>query len=152
MMRFECWSCRIGRRCGCGPSRLSPHLSVPRTGSTGSGVCIKPAHSISCVQLRSMIGLACRSASYRYWITGFDQCCGAGAGRSRGFELEPEPFLNFNWSRIRYFESAPAPFLASEKRNDFKIYIFNCIRYGTCFCITNTTCWPFKQLSTYKTK
>ena len=68
------------------------------------------------------------------------QCCGAGADRSRGF---------FCWSRGRFkiwagtradfLGSAPACFLASEKQNDLKMFIFHCICTFTYFCIINST-------------
>ena len=64
------------------------------------------------------------------------QCCGAGAGRSRGFlawagadlqfELEPEPEPIF-WVGFGSF------FLASEKQNDLKMFIFHCILYCIYF-------------------
>ena len=44
------------------------------------------------------------------------QCC--GAGRSRGFWLEPEPIF-LGWLRPL--------FLASEKQNDLMMFIFHCI-------------------------
>ena len=58
------------------------------------------------------------------------QCCGAGAGRSRGFlagagadlkfELQPEPIF---LGRLRLL------FFASEKRNDLKMLIVHCLLY-----------------------
>ena len=60
------------------------------------------------------------------------QCCGAGAGRSRGFlagaradlkfKLESEPIF---WGRLRLL------FLTSERQNDLKMFNFQWTLYST---------------------
>ena len=72
------------------------------------------------------------------------QCCGAGrrwdflagADLNLKFELEPEPI---SLGRLRLL------FLASEKRNDLKIFIFLCIRYIFLYnkLYGTGTCWLY---------
>ena len=71
------------------------------------------------------------------------------------FRLEPEPRF-FGWSRSRFFWIYLGSFLASEKQDDLKVFIFHCTvysLYGTYFCMiystgTVPTCWLYLQLST----
>ena len=63
---------------------------------------------------------------------------------------EPEPRF-FSWSRFKIWsgagagilESVPAPFLASEKRNDLKMFIclVYCTYYCTCILYNHSVLW-----------
>ena len=61
--------------------------------------------------------------------------------------------LNFSWSRSRgFFGSAPAPLFSKWKTKWFKDVHFSLYKYlqyctGTNFCIINSTCWLYLQVS-----
>ena len=76
-----------------------------------------------------------------------------------------EVFLAGAWADLKFeleqdliFGSAPAPFFASEKRNDLKMFIVHCILFIFLYKkIINTgsrygTCWIYVPTAKYKTR